>query len=426
MLLALFTLAGLGYSLLLGGDTRFPDERDYLAVAASLVHEGIYSYDGLVPNAMRPPGYPVLIAPAAAAAAALAPGTRPVGPTPAAVARPAGALPAPTAAGSIAGPRETALTVHAVRTLQFLALGLSALALGSLAGGFAGRASPSPGTLGAATLVGLAGYPVLVYTAGTLFPQTAVLGLATLALWLLERARPSAGAALLVGLACGAAVEVSPTALTLVPVALLHAWLSPRWTSRRVVVVALAAALLPGAWLARNLVTLDEPILFSRNLAYNLDNAVLELDPLDGAAAERAPDDALGYGAERLSQFLGSPRAYLERLVGHFAWRNDLHVTEETSTMRDAVMLVTYATLLALVALRLALVRREPLSRAERSVLLLYAMTAAFHALVFVRIRYRLPFDFLLFLPALNAVLLGIDAMRSRHPRSRAPTTTVP
>ena len=103
-----------------------------------------------------------------------------------------------------------------------------------------------------------------------------------------------------------------------------------------------------------------------------------------------------------------------------------MHVTDESSRARDLVMLATYGALLGLVALRIALARRRPLSPAERSVLLLYAMTAAFHALVFVRIRYRLPFDFLLFLPALNAVLLGIDAMRSRHPRSRAPTTTVP
>ena len=77
--------------------------------------------------------------------------------------------------------------------------------------------------------MGLAGYPVLIYTAGTLFPQIALLVLAALALWLLERGRPGHAAAAAIGLACGAAIEVSPTALTLVPVALLHAALSGRW-----------------------------------------------------------------------------------------------------------------------------------------------------------------------------------------------------
>lgn len=422
VLVALLTLAGLAYSLLLGSGTRFPDERDYLALAASLAHEGTYSYDGRTPNAMRTPGYPVLLAPVAATARAIAPAVRP-GDAGAPEAT-EGALDAsgtlPLA--SVASPAEVAVTVHLARTLQFLAVGLSTLALASLAGvGARDRAGlPLASTeglprdaLGAAMLVGLAGYPVVVYTAGTLFPQTAVLALAALVLWLLERARPDGRRALLIGLLCGATVEVTPTALTIVPMALLHVALSSRWRARHVVVVALAACLLPGAWLARNQIVLDETILFSRNLAYNLDNAVLELDPLVISETERSPRSSLGHGIERLEQLVGSPGAYLERLRRHFAWRNDMQVAAESSRARDLVMLVSYATLLGLVALRLALARRAPLSPAERSVLLLYAMTAAFHALVFVRIRYRVPFDFLLLLPAANAVLVGVAAARS-------------
>ena len=57
-LVALFALAGLAYSLSLGTEPRFPDGRDYLAIANSLAHEGLYSLDGETPNAMRPPGLP--------------------------------------------------------------------------------------------------------------------------------------------------------------------------------------------------------------------------------------------------------------------------------------------------------------------------------------------------------------------------------
>ena len=436
-LVALLTLAGLGYSLALGGTTRFPDERDYLAIAASLVHGGVYGFDAEAPNAMRPPGYPILIAPAAAAARALAP-VPDVAPDVASDGTPVRAEPRPRwfAPDVVAGPAERALTVHAVRTLQFLALGLSALALASLAGFSPGRDgtgaaaahdAPTRGALGCAMLVGLAGYPVLIYTAGTLFPQTAILALATLVLWLLERGRTSLATAVGIGLLCGAVAEVSPTALTLAALAPLHAALSPRWRARHVVAIALAAALLPGAWLARNHVVLGETILFSRNLAYNLDNAVLELDPREEADVRaREPDDAIGYGTERLLQLVGEPAAYFRRLGDFFAWRNRMQVTSESSPVRDLVMLASYSTLLALVALRIALARREPLSGAERSVLLLYAMTAAFHALVFVRIRYRLPFDFLLLLPALNAVLIAATALRPRGGASRAPSTTAP
>ncbi len=387
MLVALFGLAGLAYSLLLGTELRFPDERDYLATADSLVTERMYSVTGESPDALRPPGYPLLLAPVVAGAhvvAALANG------------------------GEAAPERVHALSVHAVRTLQFVFLALSACLLATLAGRGArpGDDAAPPGALQCAMLLALAVYPVLIYTAGTLFPQTALLALGTLVLWLLERAKPTHASAALVGLLCGAAAEVSPTVLTLVPLAIAHALLNPRWSAKHALVIVLAAALLPGAWLARNLVVMDATILFSRNLAYNLDNAVLELKSIDPEQEEREPDNVFGYGAERLVQIAAAPGAYFDRFGDHFAWRNKLQVQSESSPLRDTVMLVTYSALLLLVALRLALARRVRLSSAERAAIALYVMTAAFHALVFVRIRYRLPFDFLLLLPALNALLI--------------------
>lgn len=420
-LLVAFALAGFAYSCTLGSAARFPDETDYLAIADSLARSGTYSADGVVPSAMRPPGYPLLLAPVAGAARAVA-----------------GIVEGGTAdAGAVDATAHT-IAVHAIRTLQFLALGLSAFMLASLAGPpdatpkarLAGGepAGPSRGTLGCLMLAGLVGYPVLVYTAGTLFPQTALLALATLVIWLLERARPGIGSAAAIGFICGGIAEVSPTALTLVPLAALHAALSPRWRARHVVVVCLAAALLPGAWLVRNHLVLDETILFSKNLAYNLDNAVLELRPL-APDEVREPDDVFGYGAERLGQLFTAPGAYLARFREHFAWRNKLYVADESSGTRDLVMLATYGALLALVLLRLALMRYRRLSRAERSVLALYLMTAAFHALVFVRIRYRLPFDFLLLLPASNALLLVsglLSRRRGDEPARREATTTLP
>ena len=262
-------------------------------------------------------------------------------------------------------------------------------------------------------LAGVVAYPVLIYTAGLLFPQTVILAALTISVVLLQRTGNSPALAFLLGALCAFTALISPTALTLVPVALAFALWSPAWSASRVVVMALAAALVFGGWFTRNLVQLDEPILFSKNLAENLDNAVLTLEPL-APGEERAPAGVVDYGFERLRQYLSDPLVYVERVGDFFAHSNTLAVAEEASGTRELIMFVTYNALLLAVLGRLLLARRAPLSRAEWLVLALYVATALFHALVIPRIRYRLPFDFLLLLPACNFLLLLLGRLRLR------------
>lgn len=400
-----FVLAGAGYSILLGEHLRFPDERDYLAYARHLIQAGHYSLDGQVPDSYRPPGYSLALAPVVAIAD----------------------------------------SVHAVRIVQFALLSVTVWWLAGLAMQTPlPSASPRTGRengpsthrdrLATALLIGLAGYPVLIYTAGTLFPQALigllVVGGVALVCSPLAARRPVIAAAL-AGLLAGFTAEVSPTALMLVPVL---GWYclqeqqsrmaevrtakprrnearSPLWQIAGTFM--LCAALVPGAWLVRNLIVLQQPVLFSQNLAENLDNAVLSLEPLD-ADEIRPPKGALEYGLERLAQLIDSPTDYLDRLLGFFATSNDLQVRTESSPVRERVMAITYLALLGLVALRLVqalpFARTTPLSRPERIALMLYLLTALFHALVFTRIRYRLPFDLLLLLPAMNAIRIVLHA----------------
>lgn len=368
---ALFCAAGLLYSHVGPGDTfRYPDERDYLDLASHLAALDGYTFDGETPSAHRPPGYPLVLAPIVALHD----------------------------------------SVHAVRLLQFALLAFSAHLLGSLlaSGGKLSRWSGS-----VLVLAGVVAYPVLVYTAGLLFPQTVILAALTIAVVLLQRTGNSPALAFLIGVLCAFTALVSPTALTLLPIALAFALWSPAWSASRVAVMALAATLVFGSWFTRNVVLLDEPILFSKNLAENIDNAVLTLEPL-APGEERAPAGVIDYGLERLGQYLSDPLVYLERVGDFFAHSNTLAVAEEASGTRELIMFVTYNALLLAVLGRLLLARRAPLSRAEWLVLALYMGTAFFHALVIPRIRYRLPFDFLLLLPAANVLLLMLERLRVR------------
>ena len=373
---ALFCASGLAYSFVLGDALRFPDERDYISLARHLAAFDGYTFDGRTPTAHRPPGYPVLLAPAIAVLD----------------------------------------SVHTARVLNFAMLALAAWLLAGLARGdgpFAER-----GHRASVILALTFAYPVLYYTSGTLFPQISIALALALVVVLLQRRGNSAVLAAAIGALVAFTAEISPTTLAMLPLALAFAWASRHWSRSRVAIMALAAALVFGGWLVRNVVVMEEPILFSKNLAENLDNAVLVTDPLE-PGEERAPAAAIDYALERLRQTLGSPGAYLGRVVDFFASSNKMAVTEETSPTRELIMFVTYHALLLAVLARLALARRLPPSPAEWLILALYVGTALFHALLIPRIRYRLPLDFLLLLPvanlAMHALATPLAALAARR-----------
>jgi len=369
---ALFCASGLVYSLTLGETLRYPDERDYIALARHLAAFDGYTFDGQTPTAHRPPGYPVLLAPVVALID----------------------------------------SVHAVRVANFAMLALAAYLLAGLV--HERRARVGRWNRASLVLALTFAYPVLYYTSGTLFAQISIALALTLAIVLLQRRGNSAALAALIGALIAFTAQISPTTLVLLPVALLFAIASRRWSGSRVLVMGLAAALVFGGWFTRNVIVMDEPILFSKNLAENLDNAVLVLDPLE-PGEERPPAAAIDYALERLEQTIGSPLAYLERFGDFFASSNEMNVAEERSRTRDLIMFVTYYGLLVAVLVRLALARRLPPSPAEWLVIALYIGTALFHALLIPRIRYRLPLDFLLLLPVANLVLFAFSSWRERH-----------
>ncbi len=359
MALAFMSAAFLYSTVMLAGETRFPDESDYLTLARHLVEGKGYSLDGATPSALRPPGYSFLIAPVVALS------DSPV----------------------------------LVRLLHFCILVASVWMLGRHA---MTRSRNDGATL---MLMGVIGYPVLIYTAGTVFPQTLMTGLLACLVCLCVAKQRNWISVCAVGLLTGILIEVSPTALATGPVILLFCAIVMRWPVKYVIVLALTMALVPGAWLLRNIVVLEEPILFSENLGYNIDNAVVGDEPLDDGIVI-PPKGTIGHGVERLTQLIEQPDVFLGRLIDVFAYRNNLYVSTESTALRDRIMFVSYYLLLAAVLLRLIMARRHPLKPAEILVIVLYVATAILHALVIPRIRYRLPFDFLLLLPAVNSVLI--------------------
>ena len=367
-LMACVLLGGILYGLSLGGDLRYPDEHEYVTIARNLLAGHGYSLDGRQPTAYRPPGFPFFIA----------------------------------AGLALDG------DIVTVRMLNIACLLLSLICLFRL-----GRRAGGPGAGLAAVLVAL-GYPVLVYTAGTLYPQTltsclllmvlvALFDAETLTLWRIAVA----------GMLCGILILTSPSFIFLL--AFLVAWIPVtgrlRWdvllkTATLIVVAALV--LLP--WHVRNQRTFGRFFFVSTNGGINLllgncekttPNAGVNIDLSKYGAPELDEVERDAHYRRAAFQYMKTHPArtlgmYGLKFLNYFNYRNKLYVATEGSSWRDLVMLLTYGGVLGLAVLRLVAARRVPLSRLEQFVFSFYVANGAFAAIFFTRIRFRVPLDFML------------------------------
>jgi len=95
---------------------------------------------------------------------------------------------------------------------------------------------------------------------------------------------------------------------------------------------------------------------------------------------------------------------YVQKFLFWFHFRNTISSDKVvpggagagTVWLRDLLMLVTYGPLLGVLLFRLALFRKYPLSSLETLFVALYLGGGMAYAIYATRIRYRLPFDWLL------------------------------
>ncbi|MCX6842257.1 MAG: hypothetical protein NTX53_08255 [candidate division WOR-3 bacterium] len=376
----LIVLAGAAYSVKLGNTLRFVDEKDYYAIAQNLVHGHGYSLDGVTPTAFRPPGYPLFLAVFIALGA----------------------------------------NVVVLRILNFVMLAASMLLLYRLVR----RRSNWIGAVAAPVMC--AGYVVLFYTAGTLYPQTLAGLLLVLVVTVLATRRPGwFTSGLLLGVLCAwlaTSVVHFLFSLTVVAVWLLVArreWhLGARVGS--VAIMAAVVALIVGLWLVRNQRVLGAPILTTGGgitLLYgNSEKAGWNSGASTDISAYVPKDSGLNeveldaYYQRQAIDFIRhnkgrAIRLYALKVLNWFNYRNDLAQKSESSRARDLLMLVTYAPLLLLFIARLLLAGRMRLSRLEVLLTILYVSNAFAYAVWFTRVRFRLPYDLLLI--AVVALFIG-------------------
>ncbi len=383
-------LIGAGYSVVLGGSLRFYDEHVYVGIVQSMAHGHGFSLDGTQPTAYRPPGYLFLL------------------------------LPVYVVTGG---------SVLAMRFVGVLALTGSVWLTYLL-----GRRMHTAGTGALAALV-VACYPLLIYTATTLYPQVPALFLLLSTLELASRALPEdgrstrrrLGLAVLAGLAGGLLVLTVPTfGVTAVGLVAWLAWrqhASARHISwRTVAVLIIALAVLPAAWCARNAVALRAFVPVSTNDGVNLllgnsphatadSGTSVDLSLYQRQATARHLDEVAQdhfYTAQATAWIKSNPGSaavlYAGKVANNFSYADDLATSGEGGSARNLVAAISYYPMLLLAVARIVCYRRWPLRPTEKLVAWTIVVNVLLLAVFFTRLRFRVPLDGLTIVLAASTV----------------------
>jgi hypothetical protein len=369
------------------------DETDYFGLAQRMYGGLGYVDELLLPTASRPPGYPLVMVPF-------------VGLT---------------------------HSVLFIKLLNVVLLGISLLLI---------RALVARETRLAAWLAGgvALAYPVWLYTASTLYPQTLCMTLLLGIVYVLTRADLTWSNITGAGVLFGALILTAPSFQMLGP--LLAGYIlvcdSRPWWRKALMAFIFAAATVAtiGPWIVRNYEVFGKLIPVSTNGGINLllgnsentrSNSGVDVN-LDHYISQTGHlnevERSSAYGRFALDWVSSNPAEaallYVRKLVNYFNFRAE-PVTRVTGTSawQDWIMFFTYYPMLLLAVARLMLVRLKPLSRAEWLLLTLYVANAFLAAIFFTRVRFRLPFDGLLAVLALTALGLVFERWEVGTPAER-------
>ena len=377
-------LIAAAYAFTLKGDFTYVDEADYYFIASNILTHHTFSRDGVHPTASRPPGYPAALVP-------------------------------------VLGLYDSVRFAKVVNLLWWIG---AALLTSQIAGKLYGSAG------GAVALLFVLLYPVTLYTAGTLYPQgiTAFFFLLSIAIHFRLARHTSLKEAFLQGLIFSFLILSVP--LYAANLAIFMAFQAFEGTNgiRTAIVTCLVAVIAVGLWSLRNYSVYGE-FVFASNSGLNLalgnssltgPNSGTNVD-VDVIAPEAAGLPEVQRDAAQKKHAIewinSHPREFgwlfAKKLVNWFNYRNQLRTSGESSRVRDLVMALSYYPMLTL-ALLLPLLRERRLSELERYLYSSYGAAALAYAFFFTRIRFRVPFDFLLIILASGSVSILMHSYRVR------------
>jgi hypothetical protein len=255
-------------------------------------------------------------------------------------------------------------------------------------------------------------YPVLFYAAGTLYPQTVGAFFFLLIIYLLiDSGKLPVGRSLPGGLLFGFLILLIPNFIFSLVLTVLWVGFYKK-NVKAAFIVLFSAFLVIGFWSVRNYTIFKTFFFISTNSGLNLllgnsentkANSGADTDigkyERETMAMDEVEQDA--YYRTRAVEFILNNKTltikrYILKWVNYFGFSTGLKTQSEYSAWKDFIIFLTYGFLILLFGIRVFYYKRFPFQPFEIYIISLYFLNACFQAIFFTRIRFRLPFDYLL------------------------------
>lgn len=368
IIMLLVLTGGIFYAFMLGDTIRYPDEEEYLRIVQSLKTSGMYSRDGQNPTAFRPPGYPFYL--------------------------------------SIIPGKNQMVAYRIANVFAFCGCLWLLFAIVRREGG---------ATAAIIAVFIAVCYPLNIYVTGTLFPQSLISFLFLLGLFLYFRpAGLHPVRAVATGLVFGMLLLTAPAFICVIAILCVTAFFERKRHHGIAAVLLLVTTLFViTPWQIRNYLTFHRNFFISTNGGFNLllgnsehtrPNTGSNIDFSKYEEISSTLDEAERnnyHTREALKYMRQNPgrtvTMYVRKFLNYFDCRNELKMKSEQRDVRTLLVFLAYATIMIFVLVRVLQARRFPLTRFEHYAVWLYVLNGAFAALFVTRIRFRIPFDYLMF-----------------------------
>jgi len=387
LIVSLFIISA-GISISSGNELRYPDEHDYHALAKNILVGKGFVKENSEPTSFRPPGYPFILS----------------------------------------------IIYHiyphpiSAKLLNTIAYTITAFLISIIV------QKIIPGGQFIAPLLLLA-YPIGLYSASTLYPQTLGALLLFSTLLIIYNYDHNVISISLAGILFGILIILIPSFLLIIPIIVFMIF----YTQKKRLVINikyssfffLCVLLILSPWTIRNYQIFGKFIPLSTNSGINLllgnsentrPNSGVNVDISTYTKEIIQNNEALA--DKQLTKFAidwikNNPKKaaslYFQKVLNYFNFRNELYVQSEESQLKDLLVFITYYPLLLIAVIRIIVHKYYPLNTKETLLYVLYFGNAFLSAIHFTRIRFRIPFD--LALITIDAIFLGIIMINIlKHP----------
>ena len=364
------------FCLWTGNQTSWPDESVYIEIAKRLVAGYGFSDETLHSSAFRPPGYPYALS-------------------------------------LIYQIHESALLAKFVNVL---ALTGTAWLLSLIV-----KVVVPSGRIYAPLLVLI--YPLFMYTSSVLVPQILGSFMFVLVVYWLIQYPQSKAYAVASGITLGALILTIPSfALVFICLSVLLIIanrVAQLYSAKFIALFFLATVLVVSPWVVRSSLLFDKFVFISTNSGINLlfgnsenaeyDTGVVDISKYSNTEGLNEAEVDGYYKKAAIDWVVNHPvdaaGLYLQKVVNYFNYKNKISTATEGGFFKNALMFLSYYPLLLVVLIRCTLWRKYQFTWPELLLYILYFGSAFLSAVVYTRLRYRIPFDFLLV--AMVSIFIG-------------------